>query len=177
MHADIGLTSVYRSIERKTNYKLEKLKKAVIFLIRELSDLICEENLIRVEYIIDPVINVFMDNKGVNSIAVNMGYNYYYDSIYEEMRHDIVRDLIVKISRNLNILIKSEYGGNFFCYGICFDNLYVASSKNKEHGIGSIYFSKKPKDLKDEYGWPGLESSIVYSIFPKDKITLPSKPK
>ncbi len=208
MHADMGLTIVYRSIRKLENYRIEWLKKTVktlnesqsqkIKILGKFADSVGESNLkyfktpeelinlaekgdFNVEFIIEPIIYIFKDYKGVNSLAINMGYNYFYNSKIEEERHDIILNLNMNIVQHIDLLVRSEYGGKRFCYGISHDNLYVANSKEKELKVGSLYFGKPPDNLDtiDEYFWPGFDSSIVYSIFPKNKITLPkqSRPK
>lgn len=173
MHADIGMTIVFRNVEKKENYKLDWLKKTVKSLIQSKS--MEAGKSVHVEYIIELVINVFKDYKGINSMAINMGYNYYYDSKDAKVQDDIIYSVNKKIILNMTILIKNEYEGKFYCLGICPGSTYVANSKLKEHGIGSLYFGK-PNDKWFEYFWKPMDSSIVYSIFPKEKITLPKSP-
>jgi len=51
------------------------------------------------------------------------------------------------------------------------DNLYSASSKEKELKIEKFFFGNS--NPLDEYFWSGFDSSVIYSIFPESKITLP----
>ncbi len=196
MHEDKGLTCVFRGIGKFENNNLDWLKKSVKSIIVVNSTYYVKEIIIDVEYIVDPIINVFTDLEGTNSMVVNMGYSYYYDSKYEEERHNVSKTLNARIRDNLAILIQSLYGGKLFCFGICFDSSYVESSKSNElfgGRMGSLYIDKfqfvSNNDAKDEYYWAGydntkdennwgiLDNTFVYSIFPESKITLPKSSK
>ena len=156
MHADIGLTIVFKDVREVKNYRLDRLKKTVKAIIKVNSTYYTKEIIIDVEYIIDPIINIFKDLEGINLMAVNMGYNYYYDSKYEEERFMVDMTLRARIRDNLAILIPSLYEGRLFCYGVCHDSSYVENSLSNEHfggRMGSLYLGGGNNDAKDEYDW------------------------
>lgn len=139
--------------------------------------------LFSVELIIDPVISIFEDYKGNLSMAINLGYNYYYSDTISEKRQELHTLLDGDILENIITLISSEYKGRFFAFGFCNDSSYVAFHKKKlmKSMLGNSYFQHVIGDIKnvtDIYLWMDsliikpIDSSIIYSMFPKDKITL-----
>lgn len=142
-----------------------------------------DDSLFSVELIIDPVISIFEDYKGILSMAINLGYNYYYSDIISEKRLELHTKLDGDILVNIITLISSEYKGKFFAFGFCDDSSYVAFNKKRlmKSMLGNLYFQHVIGDMKnvtDIYLWMDsliskpIDSSIIYSMFPKDKITL-----
>ena len=144
--------------------------------------------LFSVELIINPLIHIFEDYKGTNSMAINLGYNYYYNDIIGEKRIDLHMKIDHDILSNLITLISSEYNGKFFAFGFCSDSSYVEFHKKQKMAriFGNSYIQHVIGDrseVTDNYMWldslisKEIDSSLIYSIFPKDMITLPDKEK
>ena len=177
MHADRGFTAIYRNITRKDDYKLKWLKKSVKDAMESLTNK-NSNSIYNIEYIVNPIINFFNDNQENNILAIVMGYNYFYES--EEERnypHLFEKDVL----NSLGFLIDYEYKGALYCFGICQDAPYVGHQKSKELFGGRLfqnYVGSIPSDICfDSYLWMvegrWVDESVIYSIFPEEKITLP----
>lgn len=116
-------------------------------------------------------------------MAINLGYNYYYNDNISEKRLDLHTKLDGDILLNLTTLISSEYKGKFFTFGFCDNSSYVAFHKKKmmKGWLGNSYIQITIGDESntlDKYLWmdsifsKSIDSSIIYSMFPKEKITL-----
>ncbi|HEC37320.1 hypothetical protein LCGC14_2332310 [marine sediment metagenome] len=177
MHADRGLTAIYRNIERKNDYKLEWLKKTVKEVMENQAKK-KSNSTINFEYIVDPIINVFDDYRENYTLAIVMGYNYFYNS-EDHYPHQFEKEVL----KSLGFLIGSEYKGVLYCFGISQDVPYVGRQKSKEIFEGLLlqnYVGPIPSDASfDLYAWnvvsewSWVDNSIIYSIFPEEKITLP----
>ncbi|MHA1191037.1 MAG: hypothetical protein ACTSP9_01920 [Promethearchaeota archaeon] len=179
MHADRGLTAVYRNIIRKDDYKLELLKKNVKDVMESQAKKYSNSNsIVNIEYIVDPIITIFNDNQENNILAIVMGYNYFYES-----EDHYPQQFEEEVLNSLGFLIDYEYKGVLYCFGICQDVPYVGRQKSKELYGGTLltnYVGIIPPDACfDLYAWNvvserrWVDKSIIYSIFPEEKITLP----
>lgn len=189
MHADVALTLIFRNLKKSENYKVEGLSKNIKEIFsktgQEMSDSI------KIEYIIDPIINIFEDSEGINSIAINMGCNFYYTGAKIGDDFDLLlshkRQLFLKIMPKVCFLMGFLYQAKPYCFGECVDSTYIAKCKSKEYYGGQMlqnYVGEQPDpsdSIIDLYHWLSilnngyseLDTSIVYSLFPKEKITLP----
>ncbi len=184
MHADHAITIVFTNLKIQDDYRLEWLRKTVKNSIRDISKKVSHQDgkNSNVEYIIEPIIHIFDNYKGLNTMAINMGYNFFYESKYDNEWFDFSFNLNKQLIANVNFLISSEYGGIIYCFGACADNPYVSHQKSKDVYGGMLVqlYGNEPSDGKPKdqffYSWFAqgeIDSSIIYSIFPKEKITLP----
>ncbi|MFX1412565.1 MAG: hypothetical protein ACFFA2_01885 [Promethearchaeota archaeon] len=189
IHADRALSYIFRAIDKVKDDNLNWLKDTIKQLVENIAKKSIypsqdeENSLFFVELIIDPMISIFEDYKGNNCMAINLGYNYYYDESIEELRMELHTQLDVNIGKSLMVFISTEYHCSTYGFGYCQDSSYVAYFKRKEFGLSSIQAIFGTNDELDKYYWiiflnqqlVPMDSAIIYSIFPKDKITLPSK--
>ena len=171
------------------DYRLSWLKGVIKELVKNISEKSTypsnniDNALFSIELIIDPVISIFEDYKGALSMGINLGYNYYYSETISEKIFNLHTKLDGEILSNLLTLISAEYKGIFFAFGFCNDSSYVAFHKKKMmkgwFGNSFVQFTfGDESEVLDKYLWMDsllskqINSSIIYSMFPKEKITL-----
>jgi len=196
MHSYVAYSFLFIDVRIKEDFKFDQFRKTTTELIEEvayetkyppLDDCIDEEDYeencqFQVEDVIEPVINIFDDFMRRNCIAINTGFcSFVKEGFNEDKLFEQYNLILMKILVKLTILIK-YYG--LLAWGICFNNSYV-EQYHQEHMKTLIFCLGKNKDI-DKYIWflfdkkgnitaKKVDSSLIYTVFPKQYITLSKK--
>ncbi len=141
-----------------------------------------------IEHVIKPVVNTFNDYKGKLCLSIILGYGYRYNCI-EDARLDEIAELNKVFILNIVPLLQKEYGINpMYCFGDCLNSSYVEHERKESFGSTSLTLNLAVGgDIVDNdyYAWrllnyttgkvDDLDTSIIYSLFPKENITLSKK--
>lgn len=173
MYGDHGFSMVFREIKTKDDYEIENMQKRI--MIEQVKKEILH---LRIEKYINPIINVFQDFEEKNCMAILLGYGYSY-TCDEKKRIDAV----FTVNLNLSYIILKSFTTLavpvLYCVGNCYDNSYVEKIRRGK-SITLTYSLTGSNPRTDEYSWvtsssTKIASSTIYSLFPKEKITLPKK--
>ncbi len=185
LYRDLAFSIVFREINQVEDYRKDWLAETAHKLVK---NKLREVSKIDVEHIITPVINIFDDYKDRKCLSLIFGYGYYYDCAQQEMFNEVFA-INKSLLDNTLLLIRNEYGGILTYIGNCLDSSYVEAER-KKYTIGSstitMEFGFGDSNI-DNYAWnivesgifqinfKTLDSSLVYSVVPKEQITLPKK--
>ncbi len=189
MHEYWAFSFLCSNIEEKQDYRIDWLKKNVKEIVIDTGEEKSNDE-ISVETVIDPIINVFSSygKTPVKCLAINYGYRCWTSEKLSNSRNRILLDYIGNIQSRINLEIfkcileiinlKESEPINIF-YGMCNDHSYVQEYESEN----IIKLGVKPHD---KYIWfdsngkkedsEGVSySEVIYRLFPKKYITLPSK--
>jgi len=190
MHEYWALTFLCENIEEKQDYRIDWLKKNVKEIVIDIGEEKSNDEF-SVETVIDPIINVFSSygKTPVKCLAINYGYRCWTSERLSNSRNRILLDYIGNIQSRINLEIfkfileiinlkEAKEPINIF-YGMCDDHSYVQEYESEN----IIKLGAKPHD---KYIWfdsngkvedsEGVSySEVIYRLFPKKYITLPSK--
>lgn len=135
--------------------------------------------------IIDPIINIFEDSEGRNCMAINLGFSYYIKEDWTDAQEylQIFKMYGRILSYFYDILGRDKVPSQFLYNGFCNRSSYVQKihqdKQKKELGRVIPILALSNKEPLDEYSWANfsgseVDSSLIYSYFPKKFITLPS---
>lgn len=186
MHGDHAFSIVFRDINSSIDSTLNKnwLSNTVFSLVKSKS---MESRLFNIEHIIKPVVNMFKDYKGKMCLSIILGYGYRFSCSVDELGNELMQ-LNSELFRNIALLLKKEYDMHPYCIGDCPDSSFVEFERKKNtSSLNTITFdfSVGGESETDVYYWrvPNYssfkletpDSSIIYSLFPKEKIILSKK--
>lgn len=130
---------------------------------------------------------MFKDYKEKMCLSIILGYGYKFTCTVDECGNELMQ-LNSELFRNISLLLKKEYDVHPYCIGDCIDSSFVEFERKKNtSGSNTISFdfSFGGKSETDVYYWrvpnytsfklETLDSSIMYSLFPKEHITLSKK--
>ncbi len=102
----------------------------------------------------------------------------------DDLMDDIIQ-LNSELFKQIVPLLTREYGINPYCFGDCPNSSFVEFERKKGSNTITFDFSFGGNKMTDVYYWkmPNLttfkwdtpDSSIIYSLFPEEKITLSKK--
>lgn len=176
-----AFTYIYRNVEEKSEYNLDWLRKAFKNMfwktVSSSKSNDSGENYY-VPNLLNPIIKIFKDYKGINSMAINTGFKLHcsYDVPNSDLNKFINRVLREGDRGGLHFLINDRYKCEFFGYGLCDDHSYIQN----EFSSGLLVTGPQSHD---EYIWVILDkkvmrkvnSQLIFTMFSEENVTLPSK--
>lgn len=170
---------------------INDLKPKFKKLIEDAREELKKDNLY-IETIIKPIICHFRDDEKRTCLSFNFGYRLWCsDNTTEKECIDYQMEVNEKVVFMNGSLMLEFFGNNysFVVFGLCNDHSYVQNSKPikrtivigpKPHDM-YVWYNNKPtiKEIAGTkyniYESEQVEDKIIYMIFPKKYITLPSK--
>lgn len=146
-----------------------------------------ESRIFTIKHVIKPVVNTFKDYKERVCLSIILGYGYEFSCGIDELGNELMQ-LNAELFSNIGLLLRKEHKISPYCIGDCPDSSFVEFERKKNtSGKDTITFdfSVGGSIETDVYYWrvpnfttgkvDALDSSIIYSLFPKEKITLSKK--
>jgi len=187
-HNYIAYSFIFINIERKEDYNIDWLKKTLKKLVIKEGEEVKTTSFsgdyfdFQVEYVIDPIINIFEDYKNRNCMSINIGFSIEFSFGFHKQEKDSEQKIRIlnKLLKDL-LFIPYEYKGQFYAFGGCNNNSYVQKERFEKKGfIMSFVMGNDPNLNKYEWFFPNyqkIDSTIIYSMFPKKYITLTTDEK
>jgi len=157
-----AFTYIYRNVEEEREYDLEWLKetfKKLFWKIVSNSKSDDSGGDYYVANLLNPIIKIFKDYKGINSMAIISGFKLRctYEVSDSKIFKFVDRVLNTVGSGGLHFLINDKYKGEFFGFGLCNDHSHI------QNEFSSGLFVTGPKS-HDEYIWVILDNKVMKVI-------------